>query len=156
MEQNTLKEQETLQQEKVVETVSKTDQFFKENKNTIYGCIIAIIVIAVAVICYHKYYLIPKKAEALEQMYPAENNFRSQEFELALKGDGNVLGFEQIINEYGTKAGKDVYFYAGICELKLNNFNEAVKYLKKYNGSEPILAARAEACLGDAYEGLEQ
>lgn len=155
MAKNTLKEQEALKQEMVVETVSKTDQFLKEHKNQIYGGVIAILLIALATICYHKFYLIPKKQEAMEQMYPAENKFRSQEFELALKGDGNILGFEQIIKEYGSKASTDVYFYAGICELQLGNYEGAIKYLKKYDGKEPILAARALGCIGDAYVGLE-
>ena len=29
-------------------------------------------------------------------------------------------------------------------------------YLKKYKGKDPILAARAQACLGDALAGLER
>ena len=66
-----------------------------------------------------------------------------------------MLGFTEIIDSYGSKAGKAVYMYAGVCELRLGNFENAVSYLKKYNGKEPILAARALACLGDAYVGLE-
>ena len=81
-------------------------------------------------------------------------NFRNMEYELALNGDGNVLGFAQIIDEYGAKGGKSVYFYAGVCELQLGNYESAVSYLKKYNGKDRILAGRALSCLGDAYVGL--
>ena len=156
MAQETLKNQERLQEEQVAEKVSSVEKFFNENKKIIWGCLGAIIVIGVAVLCYHKFYAQPKGEEAAAQMFPAEANFRNGEFELALNGDGNVLGFAQIINDFGAKGGKDVYFYAGVCELQLGNYQEAINYLKKYNGKDAILSARATACIGDAYVGLEK
>ena len=39
--------------------------------------------------------------------------------------------------------------------MNLGNFEDAISYLKKYNVKEPILAARAKACEGDAYVGLQ-
>ena len=140
--------------EAVAEAVSKTEVFFKENSKPLVICIAAVIVLAVGIFLWHKYAYEPKVAEAQEQMYPAENNFRNAEYELALNGDGNVLGFAQIIDEYGAKGGKSVYFYAGVCELQLGNYESAVSYLKKYNGKDRILAGRALSCLGDAYVGL--
>ena len=141
--------------EAVVEAVSKTDLFFKENRKTLL-IILAVLVVAGAVFfCYHKFVYEVQRAEAQEQMYPAENNFRNAEYELALNGDGNVLGFAQIIDEYGAKAGKSVYFYAGVCELQLGNPAEAIDYLTKYNGKDPVLKARALSCIGDAYSMSE-
>ena len=148
-------DKQALQQERIEETVSKTEQFYNENKKTIWGCLIAAVVIALGILAYNQFYLKPKKAEAQEQMFPAEAAFRDGNFDLALNGDGNNYGFAQVIDEYGSKAGKAVYLYAGICELQLQNYEETVSYLKKYNGKEPILAARAQACLGDAYVGLQ-
>ncbi|MCQ2146320.1 MAG: tetratricopeptide repeat protein [Bacteroidales bacterium] len=149
------KDQEMIQQEKLEQTISKTEKFFEENKKYIYGAVIAAIAIAAIVLCFQKFYVQPKKAEALGQLFPAEANFRAQNYELALKGDSNVLGFEQILDEYGSKAGSVVNFYAGVCELNLGNFNEAISYLKKYKGTDKILVARSLACIGDAYVGLE-
>ncbi|MBQ8061451.1 MAG: tetratricopeptide repeat protein [Bacteroidales bacterium] len=143
-------------QEKVNETISRTDQFFRDNKKTIYGILIALLVIGLAIVGFYKFYYQPKAKEAVAQMFPAEANFRNGEYDLALNGDGNVLGFSQIIDDFGGKAGKDVYFYAGVCELQLGNYQEAVNYLKKYNGKESILKARAIGCMGDAYVGLEK
>ena len=143
-------------QERIEETVSKTEQFYNENKKTIWGCIIAAAVIALGVLAYNQFYLKPKVAEAQEQAYPAEAAFRAGNFELALNGDGNNYGFAQIIDEYGSKAGKAMPFYAGVCALQLKDYEAAVDYLKKYKGKDPILAARAQACLGDALAGLER
>ncbi len=149
------KTKEEVRQEQVETSVSKFEQFYEKYNKVIWGVIIAIVVVWLAVLAYHKYIYQPKCAEAQEQAYPAEASFRDGEYELALNGDGNVLGFTEIIDSYGTKAGKAVYMYAGVSALRLGNFEDAVKYLKKYNGKEPILAARALACLGDAYVGLE-
>lgn len=144
----------TQQQEKVMESVSKTEQFYNENKKIIWGCVIALAVIALAILGYRKFIYEPKAAEAAEQMFPAENAFMNGDFSLALEGDGNNLGFEDIINEYGSKAGKAVYLYAGLCNLNLKNYDKAVSYLKKYNGKDDILSARCYSCLGDCYVEL--
>lgn len=155
MANNKLKEQEAQRQENIEATVSKAEQFMNDNKKAIYGVVIAILVIGLGILAYNQWILKPKQAEAMEQMYPAENSFAAEEYELALNGDGNVMGFSEVIDEYGAKAGKAVYLYAGVCELQLGNYDQAIKYLKKYKGKESILAARALACIGDAYVGLE-
>jgi tetratricopeptide (TPR) repeat protein len=145
--------------EAVVEAVSKTEQFFEKNGKTISYAAIAVVVVIAAVFCWNKFIHQPKVAEAQGQMAWAEENFRnaadSTGYALALYGDGNVLGFEQIAKEYGAKAGKAVNFYAGVCEYNLKNYESAVKYLKAYNGNDVILAARALACIGDCYVNME-
>ena len=148
-------EKDAARQEAIQQTVSKTDEFFKENKKTLWAIAIAIVVIALAILGYQKFIYQPKCAEAMQQCYPAEMNFQAGEYELALNGDGNVLGFADIIDNYGTKAGKSVYLAAGACEYQLGNFEQAIEYLKKYNVKDPILGARALSCMGDAYVGLE-
>lgn len=149
-------DKQALQKEKIEETVSKTEQFYNENKKTIWTCILVAAIIALGVLAYHQFYFKPKTAEAQEQTYPAEAAFRNGDFEVALNGDGNNLGFIDIIDEYGTKAGKAVYFYAGLCELQLKDYEQAVNYLKKYKGKDAIQSARALSALGDAYAGLQQ
>ncbi|MBE6238639.1 MAG: tetratricopeptide repeat protein [Bacteroidales bacterium] len=141
--------------EAVVEAVSKTEKFFQENGKTLSIICVAFLVVCVAAFCWFKFAYQPKVAEAQGQMAYAEQSFRSGDYEVALNGDGNTLGFVQIIDEYGKKAGKAVYFYAGVCELQLGEWEQAIKYLKAYNGKDTILSARAAACIGDAYVGLE-
>lgn len=148
-------DKELLQQEKIEATVSKTEQFLNENKKTLIYSVCAALVVALCILAYTQWILKPQKAEAMAQMYPAEMAFARGEYELALNGDGNTLGFNEIISEYGSKAGKAVYLYAGVCELQAGNFQAAIDQLKKYSGKDEILAARALACIGDAYIGLE-
>lgn len=150
-----VKNEEVLQQEKLVETVSKTEKFFQENKKTIWGALIAVVVIGLGILAYTKFVHQPAVAEAQEQLFPAESAFANGEFETALNGDGNFYGFVQIIDEYGKKAGAAVYLYAGICEMQLGNYQEAISYFKNYSGKDSILKARATSCVGDCYSGLE-
>jgi len=146
---------EAARQENIVQTVSKTEQFYNDYKKIIWGVIAAVVIIGAGALAFDKFVRQPKCAEASEQMYPAEQNFIQGNYDLALNGDGNVYGFVQVIEDYGNKAGAAVYFYAGVCELQLGNWESALSYLKQYKGEDPILAARAEACKGDAYVGLE-
>jgi len=149
------KEEETRQQN-VAEAVSKADSFFKEHGKLIYGCVIAVLVIALGVLAYNRFVLQPQKQQATDQMAQAERWFDAGEYELALNGDENYPGFEEIIGQYGSKAGEAVYMYAGVAKLHTGAYEDAIGYLKKYKGSDPIMLARAEACIGDAYVELEQ
>ena len=138
----------------VAEAVSRTELFFTNNRKAIIIAISVVIIACAGIFIYHKYGYMPARQEALGQTFQAEANFRNGEYDLALNGDGNVLGFSQVIDEYGSKAGKAVYLYAGICELNLGNWNEAISYLTSYKGTDKILKARALSCIGDAYTGL--
>ena len=149
-------DKDAIRQENIQETVSRTDLFYNEHKKTIWTAVCVALVIALAVFAYIKLLYQPKCAEAAQQAFPAEQSFADGEFELALNGDGNVLGLADVIAEYGSKAGAAVYMEAGLCALQLGQYEDAIEYLKKYNGKEPILAARAIACQGDAYVGLEK
>ena len=144
-----------VRQQNVAEAVSKTEQFFKENGKIIYGCVIAVLVIALAILAYNRFVLQPKKAEAVNQLAQAERWFQAGEYELALSGDDSALGLLDILSQYGSKAGEAVYLYTGIAQLRTGAFEDAIATLKKYDGSDPIMQARAQACIGDAYVELE-
>lgn len=141
--------------ETVGEAVSRTEVFFKKNGKTIGYTGAGLVVVAAIIVLFIQFYSKPMKQEAEGQTFTAEQYFRAEDYEKALNGDGNSLGFIQIIDEYGAKAGKAVYLYAGICELQLGNAPEAIGYLTRYNGKDPVLKTRALACTGDAYSMSE-
>jgi tetratricopeptide (TPR) repeat protein len=150
-----IKKEENL---KVVgEALSKGEKFLAENKTKIIKIIAAAIIVTVAILGY--VYLIekPRANTAQEQMSAAQRYFEIDSLNLALNGDGINLGFNEIIDEYGsTKAGRLARFYAGFCNLNLGNFEEAISLLKDFNGKDEILQARAYCGIGDAYVELEQ
>lgn len=104
---------------------------------------------------YKNYFQKPKEEKAVDAMFKAEEYYRIDSVNLALRGDGQYLGFLKVIDKYGgTDAGNLAYFYAGSCYLKLDDNQNAVKYLKKFStGSKPV-QARAYKLLGDAYADM--
>ncbi|HCT93848.1 MAG: hypothetical protein A2X19_05365 [Bacteroidetes bacterium GWE2_39_28] len=141
-------------EEQVENALNQTEHFIEKHKNTLIYTVIAVLAVTAIWFAYQQLYRKPLKEEALAQTFVAEQYFRADSFNLALNGDGNSLGFRQIMDEYGSAAAGSVYMYAGICELQLGNFEEAVKHLKKFRSKDPILQARAISNIGDAYAGL--
>lgn len=151
MEQNS-----QIQEEQVENQVSGFETFVKKYQKILSIGVIAALVIVFGALAFNKWVTIPAQEEAKGQMFPAEYLLAEGEYEKALNGDGNILGFAQIIDEYGAKAGNDTYLYAGICAYRTGDCEAAVNYFKKYNGKEPILKGKALAALGDSYSNLEK
>jgi tetratricopeptide (TPR) repeat protein len=139
----------------VAEAITKTEEFLgKYKKHLIYSATGILVLLGLG-FGYMKLIREPRRQEALAQMFPAESFFRADSFDLALNGDGNVLGFKDIIDEYKALPGQVVYFYAGVSELHLGNYAQAIEYLKKYKSGDEIIQARAYCNIGDAYAGLD-
>ncbi len=141
-------------QQAVGEAVSGLELFLKKNGNLLSTILLIILIAVCALLALNRWVLKPAQQEARAAAAGAERYFQMEQYEQALNGDGNVLGFADVISQYGKKAGQGVYFDAGICQLQLKNYAEAIEYLKKYNGKDKILKARALSCIGDAYVGL--
>ncbi|MDR3350973.1 MAG: hypothetical protein LBN98_04950 [Prevotellaceae bacterium] len=141
-------------EEKVEKTLSNAEQFLEKYKNILLYALGALILVIIIYFSYQELYKKPLQEEALGQMFQAEQYYRTDSFALALNGDGNAYGFLQIADEYGSNAGKSLPFYTGICQLQLGQYEEAIASLKKYAGNDEITAARALACIGDAYVEL--
>jgi hypothetical protein len=133
---------------------SSFEVFIKKYEKIISWIVIVALVIVFGTLAISKWYTGPKKEEAKGQMFNAEQQFAAGNWAEALNGDGNFLGFADVAKEYGKKAGAAVYLYEGICNLQLGNNQEAIDCLKKYNGKDKILKARALCCTGDAYANL--
>ena len=138
----------------VKEAVGKTEVFFQKHKNHIFYGLAAVVFLVCAWLAYQRFYNEPMKQEALGQLFLAEQAFRAGNFETALHGDGNVLGFTQIKEEYGNKAGIIIHFYTGVSYLQLGEYQAAIDALLKYSSKDFIVQARAYCNIGDAYVGL--
>ena len=147
--------EQELRQQNIAEAVSKSELFFQKYGKIVYGCVAAVLLIALAILAYNRFVLQPKKEKAQADMFKAEQKFSQGNYELALNGDDNTMGFEEIIATYGSKAGEAVYLYAGASALQIGEFDKAISYFKKYDGEDKILLSRAQAGIGDAYVGLE-
>ena len=140
--------------ENVESALSKTELWIEEHQNLIYGIIIAIIVIAAAIWGF-KALNNKKDKKASAEIFKAQYYFEKGNYEQALNSDGNYLGFLDVYDEYtSTKTGKLAAYYAGISYMKLGKYEDAINYLKKYNGNDEILAPMALGAIGDCYMEL--
>ncbi len=140
--------------ENVEEALSKTELWIEEHQKTLWGILIALLVVAFAIFGINRYRQ-KRNETASKQIFNAEAAFEKENYDVALNGDGNNLGFLDIISNYGsTKTGKLANYYAGICYMKQGNYNDAIEYLKKYTNNDQILSAMALGAIGDCYMEL--
>jgi tetratricopeptide (TPR) repeat protein len=138
----------------VEETLTRTEHFLEENyKTLLIG--LGVIVVLVGIFWLGKLYLGKKNDEAQSQMYQAERYFEMDSLNLALNGDGNYLGFLDIIKDYKlTNAGNLARYHAGICYLHLGKYQDAIDFLNKYSKKDKVIGSLAIGATGDAYVEL--
>ena len=99
-----------------------------------------------------RYYIDNQNTEAQKEMFQAVRYFESDSLDLAINGDGNNLGFKQIIEDYPmTPAGNLANYYAGVVCLKQGKWQLAVFYLEDFKTGDDLVQARAHSLMGDAY-----
>lgn len=139
----------------VEEVLSKSEHFIEKNQKTIMYVIGAIILVVGGYMAYNKFYMGPKEKAAQSEIFWAENYFGKDSVKLALNGDGTHSGFLDIIDSYGmTKSGNLAKYYAGLCYLKLGQFEEAIDNLKKFDSDDQLVNAMALGAIGDSYMEL--
>ncbi len=143
--------------EVVEQTLSKSELFIENNQKLITGVVIVLVAIVLGYFGLSRYYFQPRNEQAMEQMYMAEKYFESDSLNRALFGDGNNMGFLDIIDEYGmTKAANLANYYSGVIYLKQGDFEEAISHLKKFKSRDNIIKPLAYASMGDAYLELNE
>jgi tetratricopeptide (TPR) repeat protein len=76
-----------------------------------------------------------------------------------LAGDSTGFkGFAKLADEYSsTDAGNLANLYAGLCNAQLGKWEDAAKYLEKYDGADDaMISPVAEGALGNVYAHLNQ
>ena len=141
--------------ESIETTLTRAEQFVIDNQKPIYVVLAILIVAVLAFFGVKKYYLEPREKDAQAAIFHAEQYFENDNFATALNGDGNYLGFVDVINDFGgTKTANLAKYYAGVCCLNTGDFNKAVEYLKSYKGKDVLVSSLALGCLADAYMEL--
>lgn len=143
--------------EKLTEVFSNAEYFFEQYRNIILGVAAVLVIGAGGWWGYTNFIKGPKETKAKDAIVYAQRYFDSDSMSLALKGDGTHLGFEAIAKQYGgTAAGNRATFGAGVCNLKLGKYAEAIKYLEDFSTDDAVLTARKFGCIGDAYAEQNQ
>ena len=151
-----VKQDEQLQE--VNEALTGAGKWIEDNANLISWIVCGIALVAVAIIAINNYVIKPKALEASNENAKAVVYFMAGDFDKALNGDdAECIGFEAIAEEYSFyQQGKLAALYAGICYFEKGDFENAAKYLKKFDADDLNIDPAARQLLGDAYVELQE
>lgn len=136
----------------VEEALGKTEQFIEDNQKYLMIGIAVIVVAILGIMAYNKLYKAPMEEKAKSEVFMAEKYFELDSLDLALNGDGNHVGFLEIIDNYGsTQTGNLARYYAGMCFLKKGDFQSAIDYLENFSSDEMMVSSMALGGIADAY-----
>jgi TolA-binding protein len=137
--------------EVIAEKVTGIEQWIEHNPKIVLGVLGAIVLLVGGYFGY-RYYVDGQDDLAQREMFQAVRYFEGDSLNLAMEGDGNNLGFKQIVEDYPmTPAGNLANFYAGAICLKQGKFPLAIVYLKDFSSDDQLVQARAYSLIGDAY-----
>lgn len=141
---------------KIENALGKTENWLIRNRKILLGILIAAVAVALIIFGYIHLYKNPRQLKASAASFVAEQYFARDYFDLALNGDGANDGFVQVAEQYhNTAAGNMASHYAGICYLRLGDYDKAMEYLDKYGKvkgfSASIINAQNAGMKGDVY-----
>ncbi len=136
----------------VEEALSKSEQFIEKYQNTIIYTVGIIVLLIAGYIGYTRFILTPREKEAQAELFMAQNYFERGDFELALEGDVEYLGFLDIMADFRmTKSANLSRYYAGLSMLHLEEYEEGIDLLKRFRTKDQMLGAMRYGAIGDAY-----
>ena len=139
------------------QTADRAQDFYARNKNIINISLLAIAVIVGGFWGYNRFVKAPNEKKAQEAIFQAQNFFAVDSFRLALHGNGNTYGFLQVIEKYGgTKAGNLAKYSAGVCYVKLGEYEKGIEQLKAFSSKDLVIQSLANGLIGDAYMELNK
>ena len=132
--------------------LNKGEAFIEKNWKKIAIVLGAIIVIVAGAYVY-RHYMDGKEKEAQKAIASAQAAFAQQQYEQALKGEGNSKGFLKIIDEFsGTETANLAKLYAGLSYAKTDKVDEAIKMLEDFSTQDDdMISPAAIAALGNLY-----
>ena len=140
------------QDQVVQEAIGKAEDFIQNNRKSL-GIIVGALVLAVGgYLFYQKVYVAGKEQEAQTLLFHAEQYFKNDSIKLAINGDGNHPGFEEIANDYSVSpSGNLAKYYLGMSYMKAKQYDMAIETLKGYEANDELTGCLALGAIGDAY-----
>ena len=132
---------EELQHDILLDTFSRAQSFYDQNKTAVIGAVIALVVLIGGSVGYY-YYSTSQENTAQQLMADATQAYLQSNYQEALTGSETdfTVGFEQIINNYSmTDAANLARYYVAVCEYNLGNPQQALSYIEAYEIPEGIM-----------------
>lgn len=139
------------------EAYSKAEKLLDDNKQSIGIAIAAVVIVVLGTFYYLNMYLPPLQKNAAIDIAGAQKAFAADSFNLAMNGNTEFMGFEEVIDTYSsTEVGNTAKYYMGISLLNTGNYDEAIDFLNSYSPNDHITLATKEGAIGDCYSQLGQ
>lgn len=152
------KKKQAVQANEFDETLAASKTFLDKYKKEILWGGGGLVAIVIAALLIHQFYITPRAERAQEAVYRAQQLFMDGDYEKALNGDGQSMGFLAVADQYGsTKAGNLAHLYAGLCYHATGKYKEAVDELEDFDGcGDDMVSPSALGALGNCYAELGQ
>lgn len=138
--------------------LSKSEDFFLKNKKIIIGAVVAIIAIIALWVVIDMLVITPNRVKAQEGMAKGQTLFANDMMQQAIEGDSTgFAGFAKLADENSGKNANLANLYTGLAYAQKGNWEEAVKYLEKFDDQgDQMVSPAAEGALGNAYAHLNK
>lgn len=144
----------------VEQAIGKTEQFVEKNKNILSYGVLGLFAIVLLIMGYNKYIRIPNQEEAYSTIWHAEQYFDQDNFNYALNGNDDNIGFLEIIDNFGsTPSGNLAKYYAGICYFKMAQadtsgmadeyYENAIDFLSDFESDDINIKPMSIGVIGD-------
>ncbi len=136
--------------ENAADPISGLGQKVANNQKTImWVCIALTAVIAIILI-----YIFAVRRPGIAN---ANNAIGQADIEMMSGNDSTALvQYQHVADEYGYEAGNRAALNAAIILYRQKKYQEALEYLQKYDGTESVIGATAQALEGDCYVNLDK
>lgn len=133
-------------EERMDSAIGRTEQFIYKNGKSLLTTLVIIVLLVGGYYAYKHLYQSGRGQKAAAAMFVAQQNMAQEMYEVALNGDGNQLGFLDVIAQYGsTPQGNLAKQYAGECYVKLGDLDAALDYLGQYKAVKGVPATLVNA-----------
>jgi tetratricopeptide (TPR) repeat protein len=138
-------------------TINKTEGYITENKKSISIIGGAILVVILGYFGYTNLIVKPQEVNAQKEMFMAEKYFQVDSVDKAMNGDGQFMGFIEIIDTYSASNSANLaHYYLGMCYMKKGEWDNAIENLSKYDAEDDVTGALALGAIGDANLELDK
>jgi tetratricopeptide (TPR) repeat protein len=130
---------------------NKAEGYISENRKSISFIGGAIVLVLLGYFGYTNLIVKPQEVNAQKEMFMAEKYFQMDSIDKAINGDGQFMGFEEIIDTYGSSGSANLaQYYLGMSYMKKGEWEKAIEHLKQYDAEDDITGALALGAIGDA------
>ena len=146
-------------------TANRTESIVAKYQNYILSTMVVVVLISLGYLGYENFVEEPKSIEAASELNRAQyyfdlalnSNNADSLYLRALNGGDGRYGFLDIIENYGgTPAAKLATYSAGMSYLNIRDYENAIKYLDRFDSDDIMLGALAKGAIGDAFANLGQ